>query len=132
MEVYFNASLEVLCYSGCNCCWVLTHECDMVPDWIGTFLKRAKKIGMTFGGKVAIGGMVTLLVKRKIQLAGLGYLKKNPVDPPHASELSYNVPQLQKVKLLHSVERDGHPTGYLWEFGRTGDENYIQLPLESG
>ena len=80
---------------------------------------------MTFGGKVTMGGMLMLLVRSKIQLASLGYLKKNPVDPPPASEFSYNVPQLQRVKLLYPIERDGQPAGYLWEYGRTRDEHYI-------
>ena len=59
-------------------------------------------------------GMVTLMLQSKIQLAACGYLKKNNVDPSPLSSFSYKVPQLQRVKLLHPVERNGEPAGYLW------------------
>ena len=52
--------------------WDLTRECNMVLDWIGTFLKWAKKIGMTTGGKVAMGRMVTLLLQSKMSLTKVG------------------------------------------------------------
>ena len=36
------------------------------------------------------------------------------------------------MNLLHPVERDGQLDGYLWEYGPTRDEHYIQLPLAAG
>ena len=36
------------------------------------------------------------------------------------------------MKLLHPVEYNGEPAGYLWEYGPTRDEHYIQLPLAAG
>ena len=76
-----------------------------------------------------MGGMVTLLVRSKVQLSDLSYYQPVPPDTPPAGRHCYKIGQLRKGKMIHPVERDGEDFGYLFEFGPTGAEQYIKLPL---
>ena len=76
-----------------------------------------------------MGGMVTLLVRDKVDLARLGYYQPLPWDQPPSGGQCYKIAQLKKGKMIHPVMRDGEECGYLFEFGPTGAEQYIKLPL---
>ena len=108
---------------------LLTRECTETPDWIGLFVDRAKALRVASGGRINMGGMVTLLVRSKVDLATLGYYRPIPWDQPPAGGHNYTIQQLKRGKMIHPVKRDGEEFGYLFEFGPAGAEQYIKLPL---
>lgn len=102
--------------------WSVAPECPMIPDWAGLFVSRCHDARTKSAGKIAMGGMITLLVKQFVDIVPLE--KNDSTDPPVKGGHLYSNDWLESHHIVHRlVDR----FEWLWPFGRN-DDTFIHLP----
>ena len=108
--------------------WALAPECPMVPDWAGLFMKRCHNVRRRKGGKISMGGMITMLVQSMVNIDHLG--AEDSEDPPISGGYEYEMQWLLQNRHLIQIQGGG----YLWPYGPKDADHFIRLPqnLEYG
>ena len=102
--------------------WSVAPECPMIPDWAGLFVSRCHDARTKSAGKIAMGGMITLLVGQFVNIAPLD--RNDSADPPVKGGHLYSHDWLESHHIVHRlVDR----FEWLWPFGRN-DDTFIHLP----
>ena len=102
--------------------WALAQECPMVPDWAGLFMQRCHNVRSKKGGKIAMGGMITLLVQSQVDIDHLE--ADDSDDPPLTGGHQYELTWLLQNRHLIQIQSGG----YLWPFGPKDADHFIRLP----